>query len=337
MNGDVSDDDSDDETLAIHGSNTDPYKPKKSFSGDDEKHALPLPHALANFPAVPIVAPKPGYAVPVSEIKMPEPIASPEGRMQMPNGQPGMNQRMPLPAPVPLNLPSPRIPGQNFAPRSPGTPIAVPSTPHPLQPPLTPITPAFAAPPKRREEAGGVSFSETSIMRGKHEEAPLARRGEKGDEFWRRFSMVVKIESDRKEKTSSWLEKTQSGAASMSRWVWIVGLFILILIGGAAALGWYISRNSTTTSTPKALGGSENEGASLTITSTAASTAGALEGASSSRHVSPTNTVAKRVAYPFPEPTPDPAAFVGAHLDSILKGAASHHQQHQKRLMKRFV
>ena len=96
-------------------------------------------------------------------------------------------------------------------------------------------------------------------------------------------------------------------------------------------------RMVTTTSTPKALGGSENEGASLTITSTAASTAGALEGASSSRHVSPTNTVAKRVAYPFPEPTPDPASFVGAHLDSILKGAASHHQQHQKRLMKRFA
>lgn len=346
LNGDVSDDDSDDETLAVHGSNGD-LKPKKSFSTDDEKDRLPLPSALEKFPAVPIVAPKPGYAVPVSEIKMPEPAASPDAQsprsMQMPHPQQQQQQRFQIPAPAPLNLPSPRIPHQNGMlsnPRSPYAPPSVPSTPHPLQPPLTPITPAFAAPPKKKEEVG-VSFSESAILRGKHEEAPLARRGEKGDEFWRRFSMVVKIESDRKEKTSSWLEKTQSGAARLSRWVWIVGLLLLILIGGAIGLGVYVSRNNTTPTTPKALGGSESEGVSFTPTTSATNTAGALGGVTStSRHVSPTNTVAKRIAYPFPEPTPAPAPFpfVGEHLDSVLNGAAAaHKQQHQKRMMKRFV
>jgi len=68
-----------------------------------------------------------------------------------------------------------------------------PSGPHPLQPPITPITPVFAKP-------GVVTFSEPAthnkpIMRSDTEDALPTRRGDKGDDFWRRFSMVAKIEN----------------------------------------------------------------------------------------------------------------------------------------------
>ena len=34
-------------------------------------------------------------------------------------------------------------------------------------------------------------------MRGEKEETLLPKRGENGDQFWRRFSMVAKVENDR--------------------------------------------------------------------------------------------------------------------------------------------
>ncbi|KAI5119195.1 hypothetical protein M0805_004450 [Coniferiporia weirii] len=260
LNGDM-DDDSDDETIAYHGD---------IKKGSEEK--LPATPALNKFNNVPIVAPKPGYAAPVSALSMPEPAATPVGQqrsvqMDQQDGRGG----------APLSI----LRGAYSA-----TPV--PSAPHPLQPPMTPITPAFARPPKKSEESG-VKFESSSIMRGQGEEVPLARRGQRGDEFWRRFSMVVKEDGGRK-STSSWLEKTQNGTANMSRMVWIVALLLIIIIAGAIGFGVYVSENSKTTSTPKALGGSEDQGATLQITSTAA----ALGESSSSAHVSPTLTVQKR-------------------------------------------
>jgi len=92
--------------------------------------------------------------------------------------------------------------------------VATPS-PHPLQPPITPITPAFIRPAKSIPAPAAISFDEAGlrrekqgsfdsfdegpkaiprkrIMRGDGEETLLPKRGEKGDDFWRRFSMVVK-------------------------------------------------------------------------------------------------------------------------------------------------
>ena len=76
----------------------------------------------------------------------------------------------------------------------------------------------------------------------------------------------------------------------MSRMVWIIALLLIIIIGGAIGFGVYISHNSKTQTTPKALGGSEDQGASVQIS--ASSSAGAA--GSTSQHVSPTLTVQKR-------------------------------------------
>ncbi|TFK52190.1 hypothetical protein OE88DRAFT_1369047 [Heliocybe sulcata] len=248
------------------------------------KHAIQVP---ATQP-IPLASPRPGYAAPnpvhaLDSISRPSPAAMRDGQMSEAN-------------PIRLAIPPP-------------APVNVPSTPHPLQPPMTPITPIFARP--RNEAANGVKF-ETSqlrpgIMRAHSEDTPLPRRGERGDEFWRRFSMVAK--SDTKE--SFWLKKTQNGTSRLSRWVWVIGLFLLACIAGAVALGVYVSHKSTTGhSTPKAIGGSANEAATSTE---GAATASAV-GAPSSHHVSPTNTVARRaVDEIFPTPAVVPIVPIVHH------------------------
>jgi len=137
-----------------------------------------------------IVAPRPGYAAPIAALN----LARPENA----------TTRAPLlPPPQPIAVPSLENPfeppmAQVYNPRgvllpnSP-SPSGPPSTPHPLQPPITPITPVFAKP-------GAVVFSEPinrskPIMRSGTEDALPTRRGVKGDDFWRRFSMVAKIEN----------------------------------------------------------------------------------------------------------------------------------------------
>ncbi|KAI0662288.1 hypothetical protein C8Q70DRAFT_637140 [Cubamyces menziesii] len=80
----------------------------------------------------------------------------------------------------------------------------------------------------------------------------------------------------------------------MSRWVWVIGVTLLIIIAGAIGLGWYVSHNSTTHNAPTAIGGSANEKAIDAQTSTTA-VAEAMA-TSTVLHVSPTNTVARRDA-----------------------------------------
>lgn len=160
-----------------------PASPPRSSS----KHAMNLDSHPVQLPT--IAAPRPGYAAPIAALNLarpehvttrappPEPIAIPtlENPFEPPMAQVYHPNGTPMVAP-----PSPSIP---------------PSTPHPLQPSITPITPVFARPNKP-----GVTFSEPiprtkPIMRGNNEETLLPGRGEKGDDFWRRFSMVAKIEN----------------------------------------------------------------------------------------------------------------------------------------------
>ena len=81
------------------------------------------------------------------------------------------------------------------SPAPPPQPISVPSTPHPLPPTMTPIQPVFARPEKT-----AVKFNTEPIMRGDSEGTLIPRRGDKGDDFWRRFSMIAKEESSHKER-----------------------------------------------------------------------------------------------------------------------------------------
>lgn len=114
---------------------------------------------------IPLVAPRPGYATNFSALTLncPSPVATPMG------GHGDMFDR--------------------------GSPaITVPKTPHPLQPPITPIAPVFARPKKMST----VKFApDQSIMRGEREETLLPKRGDQGDQFWKRFSMVAKVENNR--------------------------------------------------------------------------------------------------------------------------------------------
>lgn len=97
--------------------------------------------------------------------------------------------------------------------------------------------------------------------------------------------------------SSSWLHQTKSGAARHSRWVWIIGIILIILIAGGAGVGYYLTRNSPGNQQPTAIGGSANNLATAVVpTSTAAG--GSMS--SSSLHVSPTNTVARRRARAVP-------------------------------------
>lgn len=160
---------------------------------------------------IPLVAPRPGYAANISVLNLnyPSPVATPVGSH-----------------------------GDMFNRGSPV--IAVPSTPHPLQPPVTPIAPVFARPKK----TSTVKFSpEQPIMRGEKEETLLPKRGQRGDQFWKRFSMVAKVESNRPrfmprnlcfnslltENNSTWFAETSGGQSRFSRWIWVWAIFLVLV------------------------------------------------------------------------------------------------------------
>jgi hypothetical protein len=205
---------------------------------------------------------------------------------------------LPLAAPRPgyaLSIPAPALlPADrgHSPPVSPSTP-----GPHPLTAPMTPIQPAFAR-PQKGAGAGGVTFAGGVIMRGTADDVPLARRGEKGDEFWRRFSTIIREETAKptNEKTSRWLRKTQDGTSSMSRWVWCIGLMFLLLIGAAAGAGYYFTHQNKPTheDAPKSLGGPAGDhtnGPQSALTATGTHAPGA-SGTSAAIH--PTFTVARK-------------------------------------------
>ncbi|CAL1712531.1 unnamed protein product [Somion occarium] len=251
---------------------------------DDRNKASLNSTSSAKQQPIPLAAPKPGYAAPVAALKLPSPTASPDGRLHSPTQMSQVGGVKPLTLVTNMNGPgSPRIP--------PPAAINVPSTPHPLQPPMTPIMPIFARPSPSPAPRDVKFAAGSAILRGDKEDTLLPRRqsrfGEQGDNFWRRFSMVVKVESTQKE--SIWLKKTRSGDTRASRWVWIIGIILLLCVAGGIGIGWYIAHNNTTHSAPTAIGGSANEKAIEESTAPAAGVATAA-----SPHVSPTHTVARR-------------------------------------------
>ncbi|KAH8825163.1 hypothetical protein DL96DRAFT_1712185 [Flagelloscypha sp. PMI_526] len=187
-------------------------------------------------PAATIAAPRPGYAAPIGALN------NAAGTRQVPPG---------------IQVPHPH---QQVPHSSPS-----PTSPHPLQAPITPIQPAFAR-PRPPKEGQDVKFS-GDVVRGGKEDTMLPRRGEKGDDFWRRFSMVVKDEGGQREKTSAWLRKTQNGTSSYSKWIWIIGVILVVAAAGGIGLGWYMSHKAPDHYKPTVIGGSEGEAASTSTTS----------------------------------------------------------------------
>lgn len=228
MNGDLDSEDEDDDSNDHH----------QPHSGHNKHTALAAALQPQSQATIPLASPRPGYAAPIAALNLsrPSPEASPQ--IQMPQAQPQMAQLpsallpaglragggngLPAalssgrgPAPPPLNLPhsdpfgSPRggMPSPLGSPRgAPPRPSfgsspspTVPSTPHPLEAPITPITPVFLRPAKA-SAAENVTFASEAIIRGNSEDNLIPKRGEKGDDFWRRFSMVAKEETARGEK-----------------------------------------------------------------------------------------------------------------------------------------
>ncbi|KAI0304379.1 hypothetical protein B0F90DRAFT_1815717 [Multifurca ochricompacta] len=306
-----------------------------SNNGTQNKHGAlvaaiqPLPQQMP----VPLAAPKPGYAAPIAALVMPQPTLSSSASPEMSQFPPGI---------TPLLMQSdqhgaPRVPPAVARPRPPPVaPISVPSTPHPLPPTMTPILPVFARPVKPTETYD-VKWGPEPILRGNSEEKLLPRRGEKGDDFWRRFSMVAREENKvpYSQKQSAWLRKTQDGTSRMSRWLWVIGLILLACAGLGIGVGWYISHKSPPHQDPTAFGGGANYGTGVTNSQ---QVGGSGTGSHiSSPHVTPTNTVARRAAFPDPLPTAAPGTPV--HVVHISHPHRPKHDpapaRHQKRHLRR--
>ncbi|KAJ7244997.1 hypothetical protein B0H12DRAFT_1073579 [Mycena haematopus] len=267
-----------------------------------------------------IAAPRPGYPAPIAALNQsangsvarPAPTAAPMGRAPPSGGHPNLR----IEPPAPGSPYSPNSPFANGAPSPSGSP-------HPLQAPITPITPVFARPQRTNttDSNGSVAFSETKglIMRGDSEGTIPRPRGQKGgDQFWRRFSMVAKDPDEK--RPSSWLTKAQGGANRLSRWVWVIGIILVVCAAGGIGIGVYLSEEASAHYRPDAIGGSADEAlSSLAVTSSASKGAKGAVATSSSPHVSPTNTVARR----------EPEVF--AHV-TVAAGHAARNRHNTARL-----
>ncbi|KAI0051111.1 hypothetical protein FA95DRAFT_1535228 [Auriscalpium vulgare] len=312
MNGDFDDDDDDETEQDKHAALAAATSPQK----------MPVPQHPPNVNSMPmpLAAPRPGYAAPIAALRMPNPSPSPDAPYQMPRSPPGLANagapRHPPPAALAMAPPRP-------------APISVPSTPHPLPPTMTPIQPVFARPAKGSLPPVEVKWGPDSIMRGNSEEKLIPRRGEKGDDFWRRFSMIAKEESKKSpsQKESSWLRKTRNGTSRMSRWVWVIGIVLLVCAGLAIGLGIYLSQKSSSHQAPTAIGGSANESLGVATTTTLAKGAKGTAGLSTTPHVSPTFTVARRDASPA-SPTDSSELIFLNHSDVLPNGSSRRRKRH---------
>jgi hypothetical protein len=176
-----------------HSNSHDAYPDEKRRSGpgnvgfhlmnadfDDDEDYDPAMHShIHTMPA--LAAPQPGYAAPIAALNARQASPGPQTPMPNPHGQ------------------QPRHPPAALVIRPPVAPISVPSTPHPLPPTMTPIQPVFARPDKQSPPQ--VRFGAPILRSGR--EDTIARRGEKGDDFWRRFSMIAKEPDAHKERCAT--------------------------------------------------------------------------------------------------------------------------------------
>lgn len=133
---------------------------------------------------------------------------------------------------------------------------------------------------------------------------------------------------------STWLKKTEGGITRLSRWVWIIGVLILACIGGGIAVGWFFTHNNTntTTSGPLAIGGSADDGTVPLSSSSLPSVS--TQDLSSSPHVTPTNTVAKRtwhVEYARATGVPVPVTHDAQDAGVMPLNVSSRHRRVQRR------
>ena len=185
---DEDEDEDDNDSLESKPAASDPPASKNAVLA-----AATAPAKSQNQHQMNIAAPRPGYAAPIAALNN---IPSPEPAQCR---RPSVDAEMPMSNPFirpsmenPFDPPSPAaIRAHHGASPSPSlSPI-----PHPLQPPITPRRPVFARPAKPT----GITIDEKPKAT-RTERAALPSRGEKGDDFWKRFSMVAKEPSARGER-----------------------------------------------------------------------------------------------------------------------------------------
>ncbi len=113
---------------------------------------------------------------------------------------------------------------------------------------------------------------------------------------------------------SLWLRKTQSGTNRLSRWVYVLGIVLLVLIAGGIALGVYASKkdDDSTHEPPTVFGGAANEASVPDV-------GDKKEGSPtvrSSFHVQPTRTLDNRAGGYAPQET----GVVLTNVSSIVGG-----------------
>lgn len=127
--------------------------------------------------------------------------------------------------------------------------------------------------------------------------------------------MVVR-EDNRKpenEKTSIWFRQTKNRTTRLSRWIWVVALFLVMCIGLGIGVGWYFTHNDSDQTMPDAVG---------KFSESFTSTASAAGDATSQAIVTPTLTVQRRsdptVIFDILQPTPN------IHLTPVVHNQRSH-------------
>jgi len=188
--------------------------------------------------------------------------------------------------PTPLNVaqptPIPARPAPAFI--SPSSPA--PRSPHLLNAPPSPIVPLFAARPQSE-----TTNRPGAKSRGTSEEALLLKSDSTtGDDFWKRFSMVVKKENSKppEKRKSPWLRSYENGRHRLSAWVWIVSVLLLVCIFGGIGVGWYFTHNKSNIP-PTAIGGSADENSLSDAVAPTGSTSSLVATATSSHKPSKTH------------------------------------------------
>ena len=178
---------------------------------DDEDHPPVRAPAKMNAPAkssnLNPAAAAPRSILQTQPLARPAPAAAPGTATRQ--GSYEQTQRTgvqrPAAAQLRVDVPPPEMPRAPM-PAFMNSPSPSPSlNPHPLNAPSTPITPVFARPSFQGSERK-VDFAKDAIMRGNSEETLLPRNTPKGQEFWRRFSVVAKEDPKRKKRwVNPWL------------------------------------------------------------------------------------------------------------------------------------
>ena len=191
MNGSLEDSDEDEPYIKqpVKGSVV-AEKNKALFNAATGTRQISKPTPAVHSPLRPL---QPATPLQQRVIAQPQPHPAPGQRPAAPV------LRVELPTPA---MPIPRAPIPAFI-QPPPSPAAGSMIPHPLNAPSTPIAPVFARP--SFQEKRDVKFKEDAILRGNSEETLLARGTQKGEDFWRRFSMVAK-EAPKQEKRCAALE-----------------------------------------------------------------------------------------------------------------------------------